>query len=58
MGIPADHAAETLHLFRVYLLMFAPFLLLVLAGVGYWMSRGAPAPADGPGRTLPDKSKG
>jgi len=60
MGIPADHAAETLHLFRVYLLMFAPFLLLVLAGVGYWMSRGvlAPAPVDGPGRTLLDKSKG
>jgi heavy metal sensor kinase len=45
-GIPADDAVETLHLFRSYLLMFAPSLLLVAAGVGYWLSRRALAPVD------------
>jgi heavy metal sensor kinase len=46
MGIPADDAVETLHLFRSYLLMFAPLLLLVAAGGGYWLSRRALSPVD------------
>lgn len=46
MGAPADDAVDTLHLFRSYLLMFAPLLLAVAAGVGYWMSRRALAPVD------------
>ena len=51
MGIPADDAFETLQLFRSYLLMFAPLLLLVAAGVGYWMSRRALSPVDALVRT-------
>jgi heavy metal sensor kinase len=50
-GIPADDAIETLHLFRMYLFMFAPALLLIAAGVGYWMSRRALAPVDALVRT-------
>jgi heavy metal sensor kinase len=46
MGVPADDAFETLSLFRSYLLMFAPVLLLVAAGVGYWLSRRALSPVD------------
>lgn len=46
MGIPADDAVETLQLFRSYLLMFAPLLLLVAAGGGYWLSRRALSPVD------------
>ncbi len=46
MGSPAEDAVETLHLFRSYLLMFAPLLLIVAAGVGYWMSRRALSPVD------------
>ena len=46
MGIPADDAVDTLQLFRRYLLMFAPGLLIVAAGVGYWMSRKALSPVD------------
>jgi len=46
MGAPADDEVETLQLFRSYLLMFAPLVLLVAAGVGYWMSRRALAPVD------------
>jgi heavy metal sensor kinase len=46
MGIPADDAVETLHQFRTYLLMFAPLLLLVAGGVGYWLSRRALSPVD------------
>lgn len=46
MGAPADDAVDTLHEFRSYLLMFAPLLLVVAAGVGYWMSRKALAPVD------------
>src|SRR5579863_10552373 len=51
MGIPADDAVETLHLFRFYLLLFAPLLLLVAAGLGYWMSRRALSPVDALVRT-------
>ena len=46
MGTPADDAVETLHLFRSYLLMFAPLLLLVAAGGGFWLSRRALSPVD------------
>jgi len=51
MGATADDAVETLELFRSSLLMFAPLLLIVAAGVGYWMSRRALAPVDGLVRT-------
>ena len=47
LGANADDAIDTLHLFRGYLLMFAPALLLVAALVGYWMSRRALSPVDG-----------
>ena len=46
MGIQADDAVETLHLFRLYLLMFAPLVLLAAAGGGYWLSRRALSPVD------------
>jgi heavy metal sensor kinase len=46
MGTPADDVVETLHLFRFYLWLFAPLLLLVAAVVGYWMSRRALSPVD------------
>jgi heavy metal sensor kinase len=46
MGAPADDAVDTLSLFRSYLLMFAPLLLLVAAGGGYWLSRRALSPVD------------
>ena len=46
MGAPAEDVMETLSLFRSYLLMFAPLLLLVAAGGGYWLSRRALAPVD------------
>ena len=51
MGAPADDVVETLHLFRYYLLMFAPVLLLVAAGGGYWLSRRALSPVDALVRT-------
>ncbi|MGB8061421.1 MAG: heavy metal sensor histidine kinase [Candidatus Sulfotelmatobacter sp.] len=51
MGLPSDDAVDTLHLFRFYLLMFAPLLLLIAAGVGYWMSRRALSPVDALVRT-------
>lgn len=51
IGIPADDAIETLELFRSYLLLFAPFLLLVAAGFGHWMSRRALSPVDALVRT-------
>jgi heavy metal sensor kinase len=56
MGAPADDAVETLQLFRSYLLMFAPLLLLVASGVGYWMSRRALAPVDALVRTAREVS--
>ena len=46
MGVPSEDAVETLHLFRSYLLMFAPLLLLAAAGGGYWLSRRALSPVD------------
>ena len=46
MGLPADDAVETLQLFRFYLFLFAPLLLLIAAAFGYWMSRRALAPVD------------
>jgi heavy metal sensor kinase len=56
MGAAADDAFETLQLFRSYLLIFALLLLLVSAGVGYWMSRKALAPVDALVRTARDIS--
>jgi heavy metal sensor kinase len=56
IGIPADDAIETLQLFRFYLLLFAPLLLLVAAGVGYWMSRRALSPVDALVRTAREVS--
>lgn len=55
-GLTADDAIDTLHLFRSYLLMFAPLLLLIAAGVGYWMSRRALSPVDALVRTARDVS--
>lgn len=46
MGTPADDAVDTLHLFRNYLLVFAPLLLLGAAVLGHWMSRRALSPVD------------
>jgi heavy metal sensor kinase len=56
IGLPADDAFDTLRLFRSYLLMFAPLLLLVAAAGGYWMSRRALAPVDSLVRTARDVS--
>jgi two-component system, OmpR family, heavy metal sensor histidine kinase CusS len=56
MGVPADDAVETLHLFRSYLLMFAPILFLVAAGGGYWLSRRALSPVDSLVRTAREVS--
>ena len=54
MGTRADDAVQTLSLFRSSLLMFAPLLLLVAAGGGYWLSRRALAPVDALVRTARD----
>ena len=56
MGASADDAVGTLHLFRFYLWIFAPALLLVAGGVGYWMSRRALAPVDALVRTAREVS--
>jgi heavy metal sensor kinase len=56
MGVPTDDAVKFLSLFRSYLLMFAPMLLLVAAGVGYWLSRRALSPVDALVRTARDVS--
>ena len=56
MGAPADDVVETLHLFRAYLLMFAPLLLLAAAAGGYWLSRRALSPVDALVRTAREVS--
>jgi len=56
MGTPAEDAVETLHLFRSYLLMFAPLLLLAAAAGGYWLSRRALSPVDALVRTAREVS--
>ena len=45
-AVPTDQIVRTLSLFRRYLLMFAPLLLLVAAGGGFWLSRRALSPVD------------
>jgi heavy metal sensor kinase len=45
-GILIDDVVGTLSLFRIYLLMFAPLLLLAAAGGSYWLSRRALSPVD------------
>jgi heavy metal sensor kinase len=45
-GVPIDQIVATLSLFRRYLLMFAPLLLLAAASGGYWLSRNALSPVD------------
>lgn len=45
-GVPIDQMVRTLSLFRRYLLMFAPLLLLAAASGGFWLSRKALSPVD------------
>jgi heavy metal sensor kinase len=45
-GAMINEVVETLTLFRTYLLMFAPLVLLLAAGGGYWLSQRALAPVD------------
>ena len=56
VGTPADDAVGTLTLFRSYLLVFAPFLVIAAAVLGHWMSRKALAPVDELVRTARDVS--
>lgn len=50
-GVPTDQIVATLSLFRRYLLMLAPLLLLAAASGGYWLSRKALIPVDAITRT-------
>ena len=50
-GLVTHDVLKTLSRFRLYLLMFAPLLLLVAAGGGYWLSRRALSPVDALART-------
>jgi heavy metal sensor kinase len=50
-GLPLDPVNQTLVLFRRYLLMFAPLLLLAAAYGGFWLSRRALSPVDAITRT-------
>lgn len=50
-GVPADQIIATLSLFRRYLVMLAPGLLLAAAFGGYWLSRKALSPVDALTRT-------
>lgn len=50
-GLPLDPVNQTLLLFRRYLLMFAPLLLLAAACGGFWLSRKALSPVDAITRT-------
>lgn len=45
-GLPIDQVNQTLVLFRGYLLMFAPLLLVAAACGGFWLSRKALSPVD------------
>ncbi len=45
-GIPTDQIVATLSLFRRYLVMLAPLLLLAAASGGYWLSHKALSPVD------------
>lgn len=51
IGHPMHEELETLDAFRVYLLWFAPLLLLAASAGGYWLSRRALAPVDALART-------
>jgi len=51
IGLRESDILETLVLFQRYLALFAPFLLLVASGVGYWLSRRALFPVDALTRT-------
>jgi heavy metal sensor kinase len=51
IGHPMHEETETLDAFRVYLLWFAPLLLLGASAGGYWLSRRALAPVDALART-------
>jgi heavy metal sensor kinase len=55
-GLPTKEVRDTLTLFRRYLEMFAPLLLLVAAIGGYWLSHRALAPVDAIVRTARDIS--
>jgi heavy metal sensor kinase len=50
-GVPTEQIIATLSLFRRYLLMFAPLLLLAAASGGYWLSHKALSPVDALTRT-------
>jgi len=50
-GLPIDQVNQTLVLFRGYLLMLAPLLLLAAASGGFWLSRKALSPVDAITRT-------
>lgn len=50
-GMPIDQIVSTLSLFRSYLLILAPLLLLAAATGGYWLSRQALSPVDALSRT-------
>jgi len=45
-GVPIDDETQTLALFRSYLLLFAPVILLAASMVGYWVSTRALSPVD------------
>jgi heavy metal sensor kinase len=51
IGHPMHEETETLDDFRLYLLWFAPLLLLAASAGGYWLSRRALAPVDALART-------
>jgi heavy metal sensor kinase len=51
MGLPINQVNQTLVLFRGYLLMLAPLLLLAAASGGFWLSRKALSPVDAITRT-------
>jgi heavy metal sensor kinase len=51
MGTPTNDVTATLSLFRFYLVLLAPAVLLIAAGGGYWLSRRALSPVDALVRT-------